>query len=480
MRFAATPSMENLGQVHFIGIGGAGMSAIARILLARSIPVSGSDARDSPALHQLAALGASVHVGHSAEYAAAADTVVVSTAIREDNPEVRAADAAGVPIIHRSQALAAAMEGKEIIAVAGTHGKTTTTAMITVMLHHAGQDPSFAIGGDVASLGVNAAHGAGAFFVAEADESDGSFLNYRPVLAVVTNVEPDHLDYYGSAAAVYSAFDGFVDRLSTSGTLIACADDAGAMELVDRLQHRWPDGHGAPAVVTYGYSATADVRITTESAEDRSSASVLEFHRDGTMARQRLALSVPGGHNVLNATAAFAVGLQTGLAAETAASGLAVFSGASRRFEFKGTSDGIRVFDEYAHHPTEVKAALTAARTVAGDNRVHVLFQPHLFSRTREFAAGFASALALADTVSVLDIYPAREDPIEGVTSRLVTDRIGSGAYQPDPRRAVETIAAHAVPGDIILTVGAGDVTQYGPDILAQLDRTRGASGGNG
>lgn len=479
MRFGPTPSVEKLGRVHFIGIGGAGMSAIARILLARSIPVSGSDARDSPALHQLSGLGASVHVGHSADYAAAADTVVVSTAIREDNPELRAAAAAGVPIIHRSQALAAAMEGQATVAVAGTHGKTTTTAMITVMLHHAGQDPSFAVGGDVASLGVNAAHGSGKYFVAEADESDGSFLNYRPVIAVVTNVEPDHLDYYGSAAAVYSAFDGFVDRLSASGTLIACADDDGAMELVGRLRRRFAEGNGAPAVLTYGYAATADVRITAESAEDRSSESVLEFDQDGQLVRQRLALTVPGGHNVLNATAAFAVGLQTGLTADTAASGLAVFSGASRRFEFKGESGGVRVFDDYAHHPTEVRAALTAARTVAGDNRVHVLFQPHLYSRTRAFAAGFASALDLADTVSVLDIYPAREDPIEGVTSRLVTDRLGSGAYQPDTRRAVEAVAGCAASGDIILTVGAGDVTQYGAEILAQLDRTLGAGGGN-
>ncbi|WP_026535307.1 UDP-N-acetylmuramate--L-alanine ligase [Arthrobacter sp. H14] len=479
MKFSATPSIQNLGRVHFIGIGGAGMSAIARILLARSIPVSGSDARDSDALRQLAGLGATVHVGHSAEYAAAADTVVVSTAIREDNPEFRAASEAGLPIIHRSQALAAAMEGKQIIAVAGTHGKTTTTAMITVMLHEAGLDPSFAVGGDVAALGVNAAHGEGRFFVAEADESDGSFLNYRPAIAVVTNVEPDHLDYYGSASALYSAFDGFVDRLPASGTLIACADDAGAMQLVERMHDRFSDGDAAPGVLTYGYSDSADVRITAKSAKDRSSTSILEFQVDGSAVQQPLPLTVPGRHNVLNAAAAFAVGLRAGVGPGAAASGLAAFSGASRRFEFKGEANGVRVFDDYAHHPTEVLAALTAARTVAGGNRVHVLFQPHLFSRTREFAPEFASALGLADTVSVLDIYPAREDPIEGVTSRLITDRIGDDAYQPDAGGAAANVAARADPGDIILTVGAGDVTLYGPEILANLGKGTEADSGN-
>ncbi|HET8795893.1 MAG TPA: UDP-N-acetylmuramate--L-alanine ligase [Arthrobacter sp.] len=481
MKFSPTPSIQDLGHVHFIGIGGAGMSAIARILLARSVAVSGSDARDSNALRQLAGLGATVHVGHSAEYAATADTVVVSTAIREDNPEFRAAAGAGLPIIHRSQALAAAMEGKQIIAVAGTHGKTTTTAMITVMLHQAGLDPSFAVGGDVAALGVNAAHGKGRFFVAEADESDGSFLNYRPAIAVVTNVEPDHLDYYGSASAVYSAFDGFVDRLPASGTLVACADDDGAMQLVARMRDRFRDGgeDSAPVVLTYGYSESADVRITAESAEDRTSTSTLEFLVDGSPQQQPLSLAVPGKHNVLNAAAAFAVGLRAGVEPAPAASGLSAFSGASRRFEFKGEANGVRVFDDYAHHPTEVLAALTAARTVAGGNRVHVLFQPHLFSRTKEFAPEFASALALADTVSVLDIYPAREDPIEGVTSRLIADRIGDDAYQPDPGNAAAHVAARAHPGDIILTVGAGDVTGYGPEILANLGKGTEADNGN-
>jgi UDP-N-acetylmuramate--alanine ligase len=468
MRYTATPAMEGLGRVHFVGIGGAGMSAIARILLARSVTVSGSDARDSPVLGQLARLGATVHAGHNAEWAGSADTVVVSTAIRDDNPEVLAARAAGARIIHRSQALAAAMEGKSVVAVAGTHGKTTTTAMVTVMLHHSGLDPSFAVGGDVAGLSVNAAHGSGEWFVAEADESDGSFLNYQPSMAVVTNMEPDHLDHYGSAEAVYAAFDDFVDRLLPDGTLIACADDPGAAGLAERLRTR--SGNAGPQILTYGFSRTANVRIISSGSQDRSSMAVLEFDDGGTARRKELRLSVPGRHNILNAAAAFTAGLQAGLGPDAAAAGLAAFSGAARRFEFKGEAGGVRVFDDYAHHPTEVMAALTAARTVAGSGKVHVLFQPHLFSRTKEFSEGFAGALATADSVAVLDIYPAREDPIEGVTTRLITDRLGGETYQPDPERALATVAAAARPGDIVVTVGAGDVTAYGPLILNRLE----------
>lgn len=468
MRYGATPAMEELGTVHFVGIGGAGMSAIARILLARAVSVSGSDARESPVLAQLAQLGATVHVGHQAEWAGSADTVVVSSAIREDNSEVLAAKAAGARVIHRSQALAAAAGGQRMVAVAGTHGKTTTTAMITVMLHHNGLDPSFAVGGDVTGLSVNAAHGSGEWFVAEADESDGSFLNYRPTVEVVTNMEPDHLDHYGSAEAVYAAFDDFVDRLAPGGTLIACADDPGAAGLAERLRSR--SGGNGPKVVTYGFSDSAQVRITSSSSRDRSSTAVLEYDDGGTVGQQELALSVPGRHNILNAAAAFSAGLQTGLQAPAVAAGLAAFSGAARRFEFKGEAAGVRVFDDYAHHPTEVMAALTAAQAVAGSGRVHVLFQPHLFSRTREFSGAFAEALDAADSVAVLDIYPAREDPIEGVTSRLITDRLGADAYQPDAQRALAAVTSAAEPGDIVVTVGAGDVTQFGPLILKRLE----------
>ena len=454
--------LTDLGRVHFIGLGGAGMSAVARVMLGRGIEVSGSDARDSAGLRALEALGATVHVGHDAANLGSASTVVVSTAIRPTNPELAAAEAAGLRVIHRSQALAAAMAGSDVVAVAGTHGKTTTTAMITVLLREAGLDPSFAIGGDVAALGVNAEAGSGKVFVAEADESDGSFLNYAPKISVITNVEADHLDHYGTAEAVFASFDRFVELLPEDGLLVACADDPGVRDLLAR-------NVGTP-VRTYGYGPDADVRISGTEADGRTSTSMLHF-RDGHTDRQQvLQLQVPGRHNVLNAAAAFTAALALGVEPETAARGLGSFSGAARRFEPKGEVRGVRVFDDYAHHPTEVAAALQAARAVAGSSAVHVLFQPHLFSRTRNFAAEFAQALDLADSVTVLPIYPAREDPIPGVTSELITSRLKTpGTVADRPRDAVQDIAARAAEGDIILTVGAGDVTQYGAALVEAL-----------
>lgn len=460
-----TIPVENLGRVHFIGLGGAGMSAVARVLLGRAVAVSGSDAADSRGLQALAALGARVHVGHDGANVETADTVVVSSAIRESNPELAEARARGLRVLHRSEALAAAMDGREVVAVAGTHGKTTTTAMITVMLQAAGARPSFAIGGDVAALGVNAEWADGEVFVAEADESDGSFLNYRPRIGVVTNVEADHLDHYGSAEAVYESFDRFAALLPVDdGVLVACRDDDGAAALASRTA-------GSRRVRTYGYNPGADVRISNTRALGSTSNSVLSFSVDGLDSQQELQLGVPGRHNVLNAAAAFSVALELGVDPAAAAAGLASFSGAARRFEAKGEAGGVRVFDDYAHHPTEVAAALCAARTVAGDHRVHVLFQPHLFSRTQEFSGEFAAALSLADTVRVLDIYAAREDPMEGVTSRLISDRLTvPGGYAPNADVALHEIVRSARRGDIILTVGAGDVTRFGPllvDLLA-------------
>ncbi|EMY33618.1 UDP-N-acetylmuramate--L-alanine ligase [Arthrobacter crystallopoietes BAB-32] len=457
-------AFEDLGRVHFVGIGGAGMSAIARILLARGVAVSGSDNKDSRTVGQLRDLGATVHIGHEAAHVAGADTVVVSTAIRPDNPELQAAAAAGLNIIHRSVALASAMGSQELIAVAGTHGKTTTTAMVTVMLQSAGREPSFAIGGDVAALGVNAAHGSGGLFVAEADESDGSFLNYLPKIIIVTNVEADHLDHYGTAESVYASFDSFAALLPPDGVLIACIDDPGARELAGRFR----SAGAGQRIVGYGYADDADVRILDSRFDAASSSSILAFG-GGT---QQLTLQVPGEHNIRNAAAAFAAGLSVGLEPEAAAAGLARFTGAARRFEARGEAGGVRVFDDYAHHPTEVEAALRAAREVAQGHQVHVLFQPHLFSRTREFAAAFARALSLADSVAVLDIYPAREDPIPGVTSELITGRLETaGGYEPDPAQAVQAVAGRAQPGDIVMTVGAGDVTQYGAVLVDSLAR---------
>lgn len=452
-----TRHQDSLGRVHFIGVGGVGMSAVARIMVARGVPVSGSDAKDLPVMADLAAAGARISVGYAAANLGDAQTVVAGSAIRADNPELAAARAAGLPVLHRSEALAATMAGDLVVTVAGTHGKSTTTSMIAVLLQGAGLDPSFAIGANVPALGVNAANGTSNVFVAEADESDGSFLNYRPQIAVVTNVEPDHLDHYGTAEAVYESFDRFTALLPADGVLVACADDAGALALARRTQER-----GNTRVVLYGTTDAADLRLS-----DGGPGNVSISTAAGEVP---LALQVPGRHNALNAAAAMAVALELGVEAATAASALARFSGASRRFEFKGEGRGVRVYDDYAHHPTEVRAALAAARSVAGDHKVHVLFQPHLFSRTREFAKEFGEALNTADTALVLDIYPAREDPIPGVTSGLIAEHLGAqGRLVAGGAPAVEALSAAAQPGDIILTAGAGDVTAYGPLIVESL-----------
>ncbi len=456
MNHASIPALESLGRVHFVGIGGVGMSAVARIMVARGVPVSGSDAKDLPVMADLAAAGARIAVGYGPANLGDAQTVVAGSAIRADNPEIVAAREAGLPVLHRSEALAATMAGDTVVTVAGTHGKSTTTSMVTVLLQGAGLDPSFAIGANVPALGVNAAHGNSGIFVAEADESDGSFLNYRPRIAVVTNVEPDHLDHYGTAEAVYESFDRFTALLPADGVLVACADDAGALSLAERTRAR-----GNTRVVLYGTSEGSDVVL-----HDGGPGDVAVSTPSG---RYALTLQVPGRHNALNAAAAFAVALELGVDPGAAAAALAHFSGASRRFELKGEARGVRVFDDYAHHPTEVRAALAAARSVAGNHKVHVLFQPHLFSRTREFAQEFAEALNLADTALVLDIYPAREDPIPGVTSQLIADHLEEGGRLVAPGDAVSALAATAAEGDIVLTAGAGDVTAYGPQIVEAL-----------
>ncbi|MDR6640505.1 UDP-N-acetylmuramate--L-alanine ligase [Paenarthrobacter nitroguajacolicus] len=447
--------LESLGRVHFIGIGGVGMSAVARIMVARGVPVSGTDAKDLPVMHDLSAAGARIAVGYDAGNLGDAQTIVAGSAIRADNPELAAARAAGLPVLHRSEALAATMAGHRVVTVAGTHGKSTTTSMVAVLLKEAGLDPSFAIGANVPALGVNAAHGASDIFVAEADESDGSFLNYRPLIAVVTNVEADHLDHYGTPEAVFASFDNFAALLPAEGVLLACADDAGARALAERTA-----GKGTTRVLTYGTAEDADIRLHDDGPAAVAVAIGAQTHA--------LALQVPGRHNALNAAAAFAVAVELGVAPEAAAAALGHFTGASRRFELKGQGRGVRVYDDYAHHPTEVRAALSAARSVAGGRKVHVLFQPHLFSRTREFATEFAEALAAADTALVLDIYPAREDPVPGVTSALIADHLTNGRLVT-ASEAVDSVVAVAGEGDVVLTVGAGDVTAYGPAIVGAL-----------
>lgn len=460
------PPADRLGHVHFIGIGGAGMSGIARILLARGLTVSGTDAKDSRALAALRALGADVHVGHAAEYLGAASTVVVSSAVRDTNPELTRARADGLLVLHRSQALAAVMAGRRGAAVAGTHGKTTTTSMLTVALQRCGADPSFAIGGELTEGGANAHDGSGDVFVAEADESDGSFLIYQPVVSIITNVEADHLDYYGTAEAVEAAFDAFVDRIVPGGLLVACADDLGARRVAGRASSRRPTDL---VVRTYGESADADVRI----ADLDASGSRVSLRLVATATAETLTLRVPGRHNALNAAAAWTAATGLGLPGDRVAAGLEAFAGTRRRFEAKGEAGGVRVFDDYSHHPTEVAAALRTARAVAGPGRVIAAFQPHLYSRTRIFAPDFGAALGLADEVIVLDVYAAREDPEPGVTGALIADQVPLApphvVFVPSWSKVAAEVAGRARPGDVVLTIGAGDVTMLGPEVLDAL-----------
>ncbi len=456
---------EKLGRVHFIGIGGAGMSGIARIMLARGLPVSGSDAKDSVALAALRALGATVHLGHAAENVGDVDTVVVSTAIRERNPELVEARRRGLTVVHRAGALASVMVGRRAVAVAGTHGKTTTTSLLTVALQHCGADPSFAIGGNLNESGANAHNGSGDVFVAEADESDGSFLQYSPTAAVVTNVEPDHLDHYGTAEAVEAAFDAFALRVQPGGFLVACADDPGAVRLAETARALGVD------VRSYGVRPDADLHVVDLETHGLGS-SFEAFLLGRRLGRVRLRL--PGRHNALNAAAALATGVGLGFPAERLREGLASFTGTRRRFEHKGTVGGVRVFDSYAHHPTELTADLAAAREVADGGRVVAVFQPHLFSRTQHFAAAFGAALGLADDVVVMDVYAAREDPVPGVTGALVAAAVplppAHVVFEPSWSAVAGHLADRARPGDVVITCGAGDVTMIGPEVLARLE----------
>jgi UDP-N-acetylmuramate--alanine ligase len=455
---------EQLGAVHFVGVGGAGMSGIARILLARGVRVSGSDARESRTLAALAALGAEVSVGHDAAHVRGVDTVVVSTAISDSNPEVVEGLRRGLLILPRAAALASVMSGLRGVAVAGTHGKTTTTSMLTVALQRCGLDPSFAIGGDLGEPGSNAHAGSGPHFIAEADESDGSFLLLSPYAAVVTNVEVDHLDHYADLAEVETAFRAFVHRLAPDGFLVACADDPGAARLAAAA------AAGGRDVRRYGRGREVDLQLR-DLVLVGSSASYTAVWRGADLGEVRL--RVPGRHNALNSAAALTAGLGLGLPFEPLAAGLGTFTGARRRFELKGTAGGVRVIDDYAHHPTEVTAALMAARQVAGGGRIIAVFQPHRYSRTAGFADAFGVALAEADEVVVMEVYSAGEDPIPGVSGATVARAVrlppGQVAFDPSWLVVAERVAALARPGDVILTLGAGDVTMLGAEILQAL-----------
>ena len=464
------PRLEELGAVHFIAIGGSGMNGIASMMLAHGISVSGSDRQDSKYLRSLETQGARVHVGHRAEQLGDAATVVASSAIREDNPELTEARRRGLRVMHRSAALGSLMLGRRGIAVAGTHGKTTTTAMIAHVLSGCGFDPSFVIGGALTGTATGGHLGSGDIMIVEADESDGSFLQYPCEVAVVTNIDPDHLSNWGSAE---SYADGFL-RFATASSvrlLVTSADDPGAVALTERVRQRTSAGVPGPEVVTFGISEVADVRILGASVA--GTGSTFQLSRDGYTGP--VELSVPGQYNILNAAAAYAVAVRLGAADADVHGELSSYQGTYRRFQLIGTPNNIRVYDDYAHHPTEVRNTLIAARTGAGNGRVVVCFQPHLYTRTRDFWRELAQALEQADEAIVMDVCGDREDPLPGIDGAMVADAITPGTanvtYQPIWDEAAPTVAKIARPGDLVITVGCGDVTKVAPKIVDEIHR---------
>jgi UDP-N-acetylmuramate--alanine ligase len=467
------PRLDELGAVHFIAIGGSGMNGIASMMLDAGIPVSGSDRQDSKYLRSLEAQGARVYVGHRAEQLGDASTVVASSAIRDDNPELAEARRRGLRVLHRSAALGSLMLGRRGIAVAGTHGKTTTTAMIAHVLSGCGFDPSFVIGGALTGTAIGGHLGTGDVMVVEADESDGSFLQYPREIAVVTNIDPDHLSNWGSAD---NYADGFL-RFATADSVrlvVTSADDPGAVMLTDRIRRRTAAGAAGPEIITFGTSANADVRIVGASVAGTGSSFELRW-RDSP---GPVELSVPGHYNVLNAAAAYAVAVWLGADEGEVRRELCRYQGTYRRFQLIGTPNDIRVYDDYAHHPTEVLNTLIAARTGVGEGRVVVCFQPHLYTRTRDFWRELGHALEQADEAIVMDVCGDREDPIPGVDGAMVANAVAPGTanvtYEPVWDEAAPTVAKIARPGDLVITVGCGDVTKVAPKIVAEIQRLAG------
>ena len=462
---------ENLGRVHFVGIGGSGMSGIARLFLNQGYTVTGSDAKDSPNVQALRELGASVFIGHDAANVGAADTLVVTGALWQDNPEYVLANERGLPVLHRAQALAWLIREHRLVSVAGAHGKTTSTGMIVTGLLGLGQDPSFVNGGVIESLGVSSASGADDLFVVEADESDGSFLLYHTAVALVTNVDPDHLDHYGSLEAFEAAFVQFSTKASE--LVVISSDDVGAVRVTATITAGRTEADAAAGVITFGEHPESTVRVHSITTTGPVSFSVAWQGQDYSAT-----LRIPGKHNAINAAGAFAV--LVGLGFEPAASldAIAGFGGTQRRFELHGTVGGVSVYDDYAHHPTEVAAALAAARTVVGEGRIIAVHQPHLYSRTRLFAQEFADVLEnFADQTIVLAVYGAREDPEPGVTGALVSERFRDPshvAYVPDWQDAADYLASIAREGDFVVTLGCGDVNRIVPQLLAALEQARG------
>jgi UDP-N-acetylmuramate--alanine ligase len=444
---------------HFIGIGGIGMSGIAEILLNLGIKVSGSDLRRGPVTDRLASLGATIYEGHDASHVGAATVVVTSSAVSPLNPEVLEAHTRKIPVIQRAEMLAELMRLKYGIAIAGMHGKTTTTSMVASVLTAGGLDPTVVVGGRVDALGSNARLGTTQYLVAEADESDRSFLKLSPILAVVTNLDREHMDCYRDMADVERAFLDFMDKVPFYGAVTACVDNVLLKAILPRASRR---------VFTYGVSDEADYRVEFLAAGQGGFAQFLVHCAKGPMGPFRL--HVPGRHNVLNATAAVAIACQLDVSADKIADGLNRFRGVDRRFHLRGQARGVTVVDDYGHHPTEIRATLAAARE-CGYKCVHVIFQPHRFTRTLDLLDEFAEAFKDADTVTVLPIYAANEEPIPGVTAEALAARITGPKteFVPDFPSAVAAVAAQATDGDLIMTLGAGNVSQLAPLILAAL-----------
>ena len=449
-------------RLHFTGIGGIGMSGIAEILLNLGYTISGSDVKLTPVTDRLQTLGATIHEGHSAAHIAGAKALVVTSAVNESNPELIEARRLGIPVIPRGELLAELMRLKYGIAIAGSHGKTSTTSMTATMLAHAGLDPTVVVGGRVSTLGgSNARMGKSDFLVVESDESDGSFLKLAPIIAVVTNIDREHLDHYHSIEEIRRCFTEFVNKVPFYGCAILCLDDENVQQVLPGVRRR---------TVTYGVSAQADLHIVHIDLGHMSSRFQLRFKGEDL---GEFRLNVPGMHNVLNATAAAAVARELEVPVDKIREGLAEYRGVDRRFQNRGEAAGVTVIDDYGHHPTEVRATLAAAR-LCRFNRVHVIFQPHRYTRTQHLMDDFARSFHQADTVALLDIYAASEPPIEGVTSAALADRLRAFGHREaylagTIDKAVEMVAARVQPGDAVVTLGAGNVWQAGDKLLAKL-----------
>lgn len=454
------PVPHDLGTIHFIGIGGSGMSGIARVLLGMGHTVTGSDLRDTGNVAMLRELGATIHIGHDAKNLGNPDTVVVTSALWPTNPEYLLAKERGIPVLHRSAALAYLTSKNRLVAVAGAHGKTTSTGMVITGLLRLGVDPSFVNGGVIAELGASSASGKDDLFVIEADESDGSFLHYETAVALITNVDPDHLDHYGSLEAFEAEFAKFAT--GAKEFVVISSDDPGAVRVTSQLKDQ--------RILTFGSAEESTVRLFEVDASGARVSFKLAYEHTVLEAK----LKIPGVHNAINAAGAFAVLVGLGFDPHDSLAGIATFEGTERRFELHGEFRGVSVYDDFAHHPTEVAAALSAARAVVGKGKLITVFQPHLYSRTKLMHREFAEALALSDQVVVMDIYAAREDPEPGVTGRLVSDSFTnpSKVHYVEKWEDTPAVAASlATAGDFIMTMGCGDVYRMVPELLAALEK---------